>query len=409
MRAVADGDDRAVARCDIRRSALSCFSVCFLVATCRTGTSELTDPGILPVTVNRQAASLTLMSLDQTKDDPPGGTSDQGSAEQSSDVASRSVRVQCPHAGCACRPSRPAAGTTTYSRHRHGRRQGRCLLRVVSANDTRSELWLLQSHLEGLRRAYPGAESGPWRLKPASRTPVRVTDSSVLQAGALTDTLRPSSSRHLAHAELLEEQQAVGVGPVLGELAAGDAQGVSAGEGYLPAGRLGCRAGEAAGVGAVRLPPHDQVLVVGDRPHLDDECQVGEDGVDAADPALQRLAAADRVGSRSGQRRRVSHEVLGDDLVRDAEVAVPQVFPRAGERGVSCVGHGGFLSWSTGSGFAPTVRRLLCYTVCRLLHALTYESTCYASRVNLEEDRSMPATPAPETPTMRALPGAGAR
>src|ERR1035438_997129 len=65
----------------------------------------------------------------------------------------------------------PAAGTTTYSRYRHGRRQGRCLLRVVSANDTRSELWLLQSHLEGLRRAYPGAESAPWRLKWASRSP----------------------------------------------------------------------------------------------------------------------------------------------------------------------------------------------------------------------------------------------
>jgi hypothetical protein len=48
---------------------------------------------------------------------------------------------------------------------------------------------------------------------------------------------------YLAHAELLEEQQAVGIGPVLGALAVGDAQG--AGEGDLPADRLGRRAGEA--------------------------------------------------------------------------------------------------------------------------------------------------------------------
>jgi len=55
--------------------------------------------------------------------------------------------------------------------------------------------------------------------------------------------------------ELLEEQQAVGVGPVLGELAVGDAQGVGAGERDLPADRLGRSTGEAAPVGAARLPP----------------------------------------------------------------------------------------------------------------------------------------------------------
>jgi hypothetical protein len=60
---------------------------------------------------------------------------------------------------------------------------------------------------------------------------------------------------------------------------------------------------------------------------------------------FQRLPAADLVRSGSGQRRRVRDEVTGDDLVGDVEVAVPQVFPRAGERGVGCVGHGGFLSW----------------------------------------------------------------
>ena len=42
---------------------------------------------------------------------------------------------------------------------------------------------------------------------------------------------------HLAHAELLEEQQAVRVGPVLGELAAGDTQGVGACEDDPPADR----------------------------------------------------------------------------------------------------------------------------------------------------------------------------
>src|SRR5208282_875465 len=63
---------------------------------------------------------------------------------------------------------------------------------------------------------------------------------------------RPGSSlgRHLADAELLDEQQAVGVGPVFGELAVGDAQGVGAGEGDGPADRVGGRAGEAAGVGS---------------------------------------------------------------------------------------------------------------------------------------------------------------
>jgi hypothetical protein len=98
----------------------------------------------------------------------------------------------------------------------------------------------------------------------------------------------------------VEEQEAVSVGPVLGELAVGDAQDVGAGEGEVPAGRLGRRAGEAAGVGAACLPPHDQVLVVGDRPDLDDESHIRDDGVNAADPSLQRLAAADLVWSSSG-------------------------------------------------------------------------------------------------------------
>ena len=63
--------------------------------------------------------------------------------------------------------------------------------------------------------------------------------------------------------------------------------------------------------------------------------------MDAGDPALERLAAADFAWPGSGQRRRVSQEVLGDDLIGDAEVAIPQVFPLGGERGVGFVGHGG--------------------------------------------------------------------
>ena len=74
-------------------------------------------------------------------------------------------------------------------------------------------------------------------------------------------------------------------------LAVGDAQGVGAGEADVPADRLGRRAGEAAGVDAVRPPAHDQVLVVGDRADLDDEAQVGEDGVDAANPPAEPLAS----------------------------------------------------------------------------------------------------------------------
>jgi hypothetical protein len=37
----------------------------------------------------------------------------------------------------------------------------------------------------------------------------------------------------------------------------------------------------------------------------------------------------------------VSDEVLGDDLVSEAEVAVPQVLAWFGECGVGCVGHHG--------------------------------------------------------------------
>lgn len=66
----------------------------------------------------------------------------------------------------------------------------------------------------------------------------------------------------------------------------------------------------------------------------------GQDGVDAADPVVERLAAVELVGSGtlSGPGGR---EVLGDDRVGEAEVAAPQVFPRFVERGVGGVGHGG--------------------------------------------------------------------
>lgn len=110
---------------------------------------------------------------------PPGGTSDQGSAKQSSDMASRSVQVQCPHAGCACRSSRPGGRHHDVLPYHHGRRKGRCLLRVVSANDTRSGLRLLPSLSRGrLRHAHPGPICAPWRLKSAGGTPIHVTDSS---------------------------------------------------------------------------------------------------------------------------------------------------------------------------------------------------------------------------------------
>src|SRR5258708_8655595 len=69
-----------------------------------------------------------------------------------------------------------------------------------------------------------------------------------------------SAGGHLADAELLEEQQAVGVGPVLGELAVGGAQDVGTGEADVPAAGLGRRAGEAAVVGASPLPPPHQLL-----------------------------------------------------------------------------------------------------------------------------------------------------
>lgn len=139
---------------------------------------------------------------------------------------------------------------------------------------------------------------------------------------------------YFAHAELLDKQQAVGVGPVLRELAVGDAQGVGPGEGDRSADSLGCRPGEAAGVGPVCLPPHDQVLVVEDRPDVKDEVQVGQDGVDTADPRVERVAAVDLIRSCAGYRCCVGGEVIGDDLVGDTEVAVSQVLPEACERGV---------------------------------------------------------------------------
>ena len=57
----------------------------------------------------------------------------------------------------------------------------------------------------------------------------------------------------------------------------------------------GCRAGKAAAVGTVRFPPHDQVLVVGDRPDLDGEGQVGDE---AWMPLIHPFSA-----SRPGTRR----------------------------------------------------------------------------------------------------------
>src|SRR5260370_1353598 len=66
-----------------------------------------------------------------------------------------------------------------------------------------------------------------------------------------------SPGGHLADTELLEEQQAVGVGPVLCELAVSDAQDVGTGEADVPADGLGRRAGKAAAVGALRFPPHE--------------------------------------------------------------------------------------------------------------------------------------------------------
>src|SRR6266536_3180543 len=55
----------------------------------------------------------------------------------------------------------------------------------------------------------------------------------------------------------------------------------------------------------------------------------------------------------------------GDDLVGDAEVTVPQCFPRAGEGGVGCVGH----SWS-----------LPCESACRLSRRLP----CFRSRLAIQ-------------------------
>ena len=68
-----------------------------------------------------------------------------------------------------------------------------------------------------------------------------------MQPGRPAANEERSVGGHLADAELLEEQQAVGVGPVLGELAVSGAQDVGTGETDVPADGLGRRAWEAAG------------------------------------------------------------------------------------------------------------------------------------------------------------------
>jgi hypothetical protein len=67
------------------------------------------------------------------------------------------------------------------------------------------------------------------------------------------------------------------------------------------------------------------VLVVGDRTDVKVEVQVGQDGVDAANPGVERFPAVDLIRSGAGYRRCVGGEVLGDDLVGDGEAAVPRV------------------------------------------------------------------------------------
>src|SRR6266851_5854173 len=94
-----------------------------------------------------------------------------------------------------------------------------------------------------------------------------------------------SAGGHLADAELLEEQQAVGVGPILCELAVSDAQDVGAGEAGVPADGLGRRPGSR----------HGSCLAL---------------STARADPPAERLAAVHFGGSGSGQRRGVSDEVL---------------------------------------------------------------------------------------------------
>jgi AcrR family transcriptional regulator len=68
------------------------------------------------------------------------------------------------------------------------------------------------------------------------------------------------------------------------------------------------------------------VLFVGDRADLDDESQAAKDGVDTADPSVKRLAAADQVGSKSGQRRGVGHEVLRDAIGKQLGVSGPALY-----------------------------------------------------------------------------------
>ena len=152
---------------------------------------------------------------------------------------------------------------------------------------------------------------------------------------------RESTLLRLLDAKLLEEEKAICIGPILREHAVGDTQGIGPGEVDLPADRLWTRAWQTASVCSLGPPPDDQVIGIGDRPHFNGERQVRDDRADAADPTVERLAAANLVRPRAGQRSRVGDEVLGDDLVGHREVAVPQVLPGRRERCVAYVGHDG--------------------------------------------------------------------
>jgi hypothetical protein len=70
--------------------------------------------------------------------------------------------------------------------------------------------------------------------------------------------------------------------------------------------------------------------------------------VDAADPVVERLAAVELIRSGPAQRGQVASEVLSDDRVGEAEVAVPQVSPRLVERALAEFDIAVPLSWPDG-------------------------------------------------------------
>lgn len=101
-------------------------------------------------------------------------------------------------------------------------------------------------------------------------------------------------ARDFADAELLNEQQAVGVGPLLRQHPVDDAERVGAGERDDRANRVVRRARESTAIGALGLPAHDEVSTA-----------PSAAPAQLAPGAPRKVVPSDRVGAERSTERRL--------------------------------------------------------------------------------------------------------